>query len=178
MAMLRLAPPWIKYVNEVTQLFRKDSEVHVVYDNDETLLKLYVDDPVKADALGELMPTEMEFGDVTLKIEIVPGNKGGLSNRNGLNLFEIVFNGNAAFAFTQVVHGIFQNDLTYVVFVNEVVQYFNDDLGDIYGQCSTLYQELAKNVFIPLEGVFFCTDKPSTAIAVRADYANMHCEWP
>ena len=48
--------------------------------------------------------------------------------------------------------------MTYVVFVKEVVQYFNDDLGDANGVCSTLYQDIAKRLFTSTEGVFFCTN--------------------
>lgn len=45
--------------------------------------------------------------------------------------------------------------------VNKVVQYFNDDLGDAHGVCSTLYQEIAKDVFGEHEGIFFCTNLPA-----------------
>ena len=66
------------------------------------------------------------------------------------------------------------NPITYVVFVNEVVQYFNDDLGDVYGQCSTLYQEIAKDVFGETEGVFFCTDVEEPVYALGKPLG----EWP
>ena len=39
------------------------------------------------------------------------------------------------------------NSFTYVVFEKEVVQYWNDNLGDINGLRSTLYQDLAKEIF-------------------------------
>jgi hypothetical protein len=48
-----------------------------------------------------------------------------------------------------------------VVFVPEVVQYYTDNLGDINGFRTTLYQELAKELFGDSElsrGVYFCTD--------------------
>ena len=50
------------------------------------------------------------------------------------------------------------NVLTYVVFTNKVVQFFNDNLNDIYGNVTTLYQEIASDVFDIESGVFFCTD--------------------
>ena len=34
----------------------------------------------------------------------------------------------------------------------------NDDLSDAHGICSTLYQDLAKEVFGESEGIFFCTE--------------------
>ena len=46
----------------------------------------------------------------------------------------------------------------YAVFQSKVVQFFNDDMSDINGNCTTLYQEIAKDVFSGrAEGVFFCT---------------------
>ena len=49
------------------------------------------------------------------------------------------------------------NPLTYVVLKKEVVQFFNDNLNDIHGLETTLYQTIAKDVFDGT-GVFFCTD--------------------
>ena len=68
-----------------------------------------------------------------------------------------LFFDNEALIDIAVVHGIFASDLVYVIFKKEVVQYFNDNLGDYNGICSTLYQELAKNVLKPQPGIFFCT---------------------
>lgn len=155
MANVKLAPPWVTYVSELEQMFKYDPEVHVVYDNDKHEVKVYVDNPVKAYALNVLLSAEKEFGNVTLHIIVVPSN-GYTETRDVL--YEAALSGNGAFAFVKRISGIFANDLVYVVFKNRVVQYFNDDLGDVYGQCSTLYQEIAKHIFENKEGVFFCTD--------------------
>ena len=40
---LKLSPPWLTYVSEVTALFQHDPQVNVVYDNDKVVVKLYVD---------------------------------------------------------------------------------------------------------------------------------------
>lgn len=181
MARIGLAPPWITYVNEVTQMFLYDPEVHVVYNNDECEVKLYVDTASKAAALTQLMPSEREFGNVVLRITIVPANNNvGLPKfSNKASVYNAAFNGNGAFAFTKQVTGIFSNDLVYVVFKNKVVQFFNDDLSDIYGQCSTLYQNIAKDVFNDAEGVFFCTDAEEPVYGtLRADVASPLGEWP
>lgn len=162
MATLGLSAPWDTYVAEVEQMFMYDEEVHVVFDREEMELMLYVDAPYKAVALDVLLPDSKDFGDTHLKITIIPANANvhnvSLSKND---LFENAFSLNPAFSFVKTIHGVFPNDLTYVVFENRVVQYFNDNLGDIYGCCSTLYQNIAKDIFVPMDGVFFCTDKPS-----------------
>lgn len=160
MALVRLAPPWITMASQISQLFKYDNEVHVVYDNDARIVSVYVDKQRKADALAELLPTIVKFGNVELNINVIPAN-GALSTTAGLTkaqLFKNAFENNGAFAFIKIITGIFSNNLTYVVFKNKVVQYFNDDLGDVYGQCSTLYQNIAKNIFGDIEGIYFCTD--------------------
>lgn len=162
MARLNLSPPWDIRVSEINQLFKNDEEVHVVYDDINYELKLYVDNPNKATALTTLLPEEYIFGNVNLKVTVVPANKktGVSKMQSNEELFNCAFEGNEAFSFAVTIQGIFTNNLTYVVFKNTVVQYFNDDIGDVNGMCSTLYQEIAKNIFGEREGVFFCTDKP------------------
>lgn len=171
MAKLRLSPPWYKFVNEVSLLFKEDEEVHIIYDEENYDLKLYVDNENKAAALAELLPEKKEFGNVTLTIEVVPCNAAHKLTKvvNPELLYETAFNGNPVLSFIHRVSGIFVNDIVYVVFKNKVVQYFNDDLGDVYGQCSTLYQEIAKDLFPAVENVYFCTDKPN------ANTFYVHC---
>lgn len=185
MASIKLAPPWVTIASEMTQLFKYDPEVHVVYDNDEHLISIYVDKQRKADALAALIPETITFGNIELHINVIPAN-GALSTTVGLSqvqLFENAFEGNGAFAFVKQITGIFANNLTYVVFKNKVVQYFNDNLGDIYGNCSTLYQDIAKNIFGSIPGVYFCTDieQPITVPDKSYNYIptfNSKSYWP
>ena len=159
MAQLKLSSPWVIFYRELDALFKDDPEVHVVYDEDEVTVKLFVDSADKAGALTALLPHEKEFGDVTLKVMVVPANLGA-TYLQGDELFNTAFRGNPAFSFLKTVTGVFFQPLIYVVFRNQVVQYFNDSLGDIYGLCSTLYQDIAKDVFVPMDNVFYCTDLP------------------
>ena len=155
MAILKLSSPWIRYYRELEAMFMEDPEVKVVYDEEANVVKLYVDSATKAYALDRLLPSEATFGMVKLKIDVIPAN--GVKTECS-DLFEAAFKGNGALSYITHVKGIFANEMTYVVFVKEVVQYFNDDLGDANGVCSTLYQDIAKRLFTSTEGVFFCTN--------------------
>lgn len=156
MAKLNLSAPWIVFYREVEAMFKHDGEVHVVYDEDNMELYLYVDRAAKAAALAKLLPAEKDFGAVKLKITVVPANDEQAEDIR--DIYGAAFYGNPALSFIRNVHGIFSNGLKYVVFRKEVVQYWVDDLGDIYGQRSTLYQDIAKDIFGEADGVFFCTD--------------------
>ena len=161
MARLKLSAPWEIYAKEAAELFRHDRDVHVVFDGDAYALTLYVDDGKKAAALETLMPAEKTFGNVKVRVSVVPANCAKcVTERDLAETFVRAFDGNGAFSFVRTVRGIFPEDLVYVVFKNRVVQYFNDDLGDVYGQKSTLYQDIAKNVLADLPNVFYCTDVP------------------
>ena len=152
-----LSSPWANFFKEVQVLFDEDPEIKVIYDDNTPEIKLLVDSIDKADALSKLLPVEKSFGNVTLKITIVPAND---NNESRIRLLEKAFKNNPVFSFAQTAEGIFTNPVHYFVFRNQVVQYYNDDLGDINGNRSTLYQEIAKEVFGEDEGVHFCTDLP------------------
>lgn len=167
MAKLNLSPPWVQFYHEVDALFKHDTDVNVIYDDSkapEYALKLYVDNIAKADALSLLLPDKKTFGGSALKIEVIPANtKDGfhssfMSNPDNIaGVLKEALSGNDAWHYIKEVVGVFTNPIYYVVFKKEVVQYFTDDLGDINGVRSTLYQEIAKDIFGELNGVYFCT---------------------
>lgn len=174
---MKISPPWITYVNEVNCLFEHDPEVQLIYNNDEKTVELYVEDPTKAFAIDRLLPDEVEYGNIVLEVKVIPGNKASSEEipENPTNdwLFNTAFKNSPVFAYTKTISGLFSNDLTYVVFKNRVVQFFNDNLNDIHGLVSTLYQEIANDVFSDeLNGVCYCTDIEERVLGVPLG------EWP
>lgn len=173
MAKLKMISPWINYYHELQAFFKYDRGVTVVIEDEEdTEIKVYVDGEKKAEALTQMLPETRKFGNVTLKITVIPSNnneprRGALGRKYAINsdmnpiqqLLYNAFAGNGALTFMDSFQ-LQTNELIYVVFINEVVQYYNDDLGDYYGQCSTLFQNLAADIFEELPGVHYCTDKP------------------
>ena len=71
-----LSPPWLNYVNEIKALFGRDPEISILYDDNANEVKLYVEGGDKANALAIILPPEKHFGNVTLKITVVPANDG------------------------------------------------------------------------------------------------------
>ena len=157
---LRLQSPWVTFAEEINELFKEDPEIRVEYtDDDPYEIKLYVENPEKADALTQLLPAERVFGNIVFKTFVIPADNA--ESNNSADLFEKAFNGNPALSFVaQEDPGLFSFPATYVVFANKVVQFYNDDLSDYYRNKSTLYQEIARDVFGESCGVFFCTDIP------------------
>jgi hypothetical protein len=154
-ARIKISPPWVAFYHEIEALFGEDPEVKVGYDERSVVIKLYVDNPEKAHALTRLLPAEKTFGNIVVGIQVIPVN-GPVTSTAGL--FRQAFEGNPAFSYVGAAAGPFADQLEYVVFRNEVVQFYNDDIGDINGMETTLYQEIAKDVFEDISGIFFCTD--------------------
>ena len=159
MAILTLSAPWQIYYKEVCELFKKDNEVRIVYDTDEQVINIYVDNTAKADAMAAVLPTEKDFGGVTVYINVIPANPTFKKAKGArASLYEDLFRGNSIVDDIVTIEGVMTNPITYVIFSKEVVQYYNDSLSDAHGLCSTLYQDIAKRVLDASEGIFFCTN--------------------
>ena len=160
MAQLKQSPPWIVRYREIEAFFARDPEVRVIYDEEENFVKLYVSEVNKAEALTRLIPEKYEFGNVALRVAVIPPNEEGDGTKpTRSNLYKLALNNNPALSYIHTVTGIITPvPFTYVVFDCRVVQYWTDNLGDINGITSTLYQELAKKIFEGETNVFFCTD--------------------
>ena len=156
MAIIKKSAPWVTYYKELNELFRKDDDVLVVYDEDDNTINVYVENEAKAGAIQYLLPTEKKFGNVTLFVNVIPSNKGSymVNASNPLSVATDAFRDNDAVVAVTDISGVFP--LVYVIFKKRVVQYFDDNIGDINGNCSTLYETMAKNVYNDV-GIKFCT---------------------
>ena len=152
---LKLSAPWYIYVRELRVLFGKDPGINIVFDEDNLEVKLYVEDPEKAEAISQLLPCEKIFGAVSLKITVVPGNN--LAGISRATLFSTAFKGNPIYSHCSEFQGLYNQPITHVVFKKEVAQYYSDDLGTEQGITSVLYQDVARDL-IGLDGVYFSTE--------------------
>ena len=163
MAKLKLSAPWNEYYEQVKALFGDDSEVHIIFDEENMDLKLYVDTSTKVEALQCLFPIQKEWGNVSLSISIIPSNSNTSFKivKNGemtsKEVIEYAFYNNPHFVKCIGVDLPFWSGFVYAMFKNEVIQYYTDDLGDPNGMTSTLAQDIAKEIFEPVDGVYYCT---------------------
>ena len=164
MAKLKLSLPWYEYYEKVKALFGNDPDVQLIFDEEKMTLSIYVDSQLKADSLAQIFPIEKEWGDTKLLINVIPCNadltvvvKYHMSNE--LPIHKVMYYALCDNPhFVEVLHTDSIFDMTYVVFKNEVIQYYNDNLGDPNGLVSTLAQDIAKEIFDVPVGVFFCTE--------------------
>lgn len=183
MARLNLSSPWVLFYHEVDVFFKPDPYVNVVLDDkDPNDLKLfiYVDEYAaccegKAEAIRKLLPQKKDFGLQALWITVVPSSEFVVRAFNKANnsiackgyfdlpntvdeLLRTAFCTNQALDDIKKIIGVFSNPIYYVIFSKKVVQYFTDELSDANGVRSTLYQDIAKDIFVPIDGVYYNTN--------------------
>ena len=154
-ANVRKSAPWVSYVHRLQALFGGDPDIKVEYDGDDQSVALYVHGSAKAEALNALLPTKAVFGSVELEIAVVPDN----AKTSVADLMHSAFSGNPLYSRVITVRpeGC-SNPISYVMFMPEVVQYWDDNLGDPNGLESTLAQELAEELLDSSGGVCYCTE--------------------
>lgn len=156
---MKVSAPWVNYYHEINAMFDRDPEVRVSFDEETPEIKIFVENSRKADALAQLLPTEKSFGNVILKITVVPANEA----LTKLDLIQEAFYGNPALSYVWQAKTPF-GEFDYVVFENRVVQYFNDNMRDINGNKSTLYEDIAREVFGEETNLCFCTEAKEKAV--------------
>lgn len=162
MGNLRILPPWSSFINKIKELFKEDPQiiVNTDFNSEHPSVSLATNNPDKASALLKLLPEEKVFGSITLKINVdcytFSNNKAFTSMKE---LFEAAFYRNPVLVHVIEPIDVWYVPFTYVAFKNVVVQFYNDNLNDPDGYSSTLYQDIASEVFNDLNGVAYCTDR-------------------
>ena len=165
MSNLDIAPPWVTYAERLNAFFKNDPDVRVELLEDKHTVNLYVENAVKAEALANILVTEVVFGNVTLYINVIPANNAASQE----NFFRQALAGNEAVAAIENVDVVGGGQASYILFKPHVVQYFNDNIADYHGITSTLYQDIAKEIFnLDAPGIFFCTDLEDEEVGIAS----------
>ena len=162
-ARLKLLPPWSIFIRKVEALFDGDPQIacNVNWGSANPSITLACNNGDKVAALLQILPEEIHYGGVVLKIAVdgTPSNRVFTSKTE---LFDTAFKNNPAYAYSicPCEDGYQWIASTYVVFKNHVVQFFADNLNDCHGVISTLYQDIATEVLTApaTQGVYFNTD--------------------
>jgi hypothetical protein len=153
---VNISAPWWTYYRKLEALFEKDQEIHTTFQEDEKRIIFRVENLDKAEALAELLPGTVTFGNVTVTIDILSDSE----TDTRAELIKKALNGNPVLSYDQAVEGVMTNPLHYFVMRNEVAQFWNDNLHDINGMESYLYEDLAREIIGEDDGVMFCTNTP------------------
>ena len=169
---VKISPPWTTYYRELVELFKKDKEIFIEFDKNKNEIEITTTKYEKSLALKKVLPCEKDFGGVKLKINVVYKEP----KMDAINAFKELAINNPIFKYTYVFPTS-ANPIAYVVFAKEVVQYWNDDMSDPHGITSTLYENLAREVFSENPVIIFSTDSDKTLAwidYVEKEYERVH----
>lgn len=139
---VELSPPWITAYKKLETLFGVDPEIDVKYDDDTKTVILESINTYKIAALEKIMIPTMAFGNITLTIKCLV--KDG-AEENISALFKTAFAGNPHFS--QVIDAQTPyGEQPYVLFKKEVLQFYNDDTSDYYGNWNGLSEDILREV--------------------------------
>ena len=156
MENIKLSPPWVTYAKKIQALFDKDPQIKFEYIEDSVApeLKIFVENAVKAEAIEAILPVTKEFGNVELMINVIPGNESD----DITEIYRDAFRDNPIIDHIRKVNTPYGDSVTFVSFVREVVQFFDDNMFDENGVLSTIYQDIASELFEDdMPAVSFCT---------------------
>mgnify|MGYP003321061786 CR=1 FL=1 len=145
---VKLSPPWDGYMNMLASFFKGDKRVRVGGCDDKRVGTIEVFDTKMYCALEQVLNKKIRFGNVTLRIRIVPANdlKAFKNTMTDLAALKVVLSGNPAFAKfitrkTEVGNAVF------CMFKPVVLMWYNDNLGSPYKQTASVYELAAQTVF-------------------------------
>lgn len=149
----KLNAPWYRIIHEYEALFKGDKEVTVAWNENNMRIDLLVSNPRKADALTRLLPSMYKIGQADIEVRVVP------SFPDTIDLFRQAFEGNSAVSRIETDARGFD----YVAFNRDVIQFYNNDISDINGNETTIYEDIARDIFKDnkSDGIFFCTEGES-----------------
>lgn len=176
-ARLKILPPWTIAIRKLEALF--DGDPQIAFNCDfagvQPVVVLSCNNGDKVAALDQILPEEVNFGNVSLKVA-VDGTPSNRAFKSKVELFDTAFEKNPAYAYSvcPAEEGYQWIGTTYVVFNNCVVQFAADNLNDCHGVISTLYETIADELLTgpATEGVFFNTN------VERAGLGMPLGEWP
>ena len=167
---VKLSPPWYTYFNFLKYSIGKDRNVKVLdmkeISDVNYLIPVEVKDKDKARALATILVLHKNFGNIDVHTEVLhrgqvvkphetPRNECGL-----IKIFEEALATNYYFEYVRFAK-IFTAKIIFPVFKKEVIQFFNDDLSDLYnnfnGVAAAVFEEVLKS---PINEIFIY---PSTA---------------
>jgi hypothetical protein len=160
---LKILPPWTIVIRKLEALLDGDPQIafNTNFSGEGPSVVLSCNNGDKVAALLQILPEEVSFGNVKLKVMVdgTPSNRAFMSK---VELFDTAFKGNPAYAYSvcPAEEGYQWIGTTYVVFNNCVVQFAADNLNDCHGIISTLYQNIAEELLTgsATDGVFYNTN--------------------
>lgn len=151
---LRLSPPWNTIYRKITAFFKGDDEITVKpleTTGRNWIITIETPNSDKAFALENIMRTEYSFGNVSVKVKFAVTNetakKATILSDDLYETYLTALSSTPAVTDIKKVKNFVQDEFVIVELKKEVVQFYNDDISDYYGNWNGLYTDIAKEIF-------------------------------
>ena len=128
-----LSPPWYTLWNEIRSTVGRDPDIHVdPLDTSRTpyVINIRVPDSAKAQALASVLAPAYNFGNVAVAVHVAGATALGPSSASAwAETLRAAFETNPLFVSAYAP----PDSPAMVTFAKSVVQFFNDDTGELYG---------------------------------------------
>lgn len=161
---VKLSPPWYTYHRKIQALFGRDPEIHIrelaeVSPGKYTYMIL-VDNESKAEAIKAILINPQILGNIEVKATILGPSEDSVKQNDNIDIvtYETAFRGNPVFS--KVVSCSYGRvfEKSFCIFKKQVIQFWNDDLSDYYGNYNGLAEDIAREIFEQNHNIQFCTD--------------------
>lgn len=152
-----LSPPWHIYANYIKSIFQKDPEVTIIVpeetEKSEFVITIKCTNKIKTFAISELLANEIQMGNITVIINCVYTG----STQVDYNVLNAALSNNPEVSEIVKETSAMMIENTFCVFKKNVIQFFDDNIGDINGNFSGLAEDISRQIFNKETGVFYCT---------------------
>lgn len=163
---LGLQSPWYTLYNKIVAIFGNDEELTIsnISETKSTAdakatytITISSSNAVKLQAIEKILKHEFPMGNIVVKIEFV------YEESDNVNItaadFKNAFSGNPIMSAIKTIETPWKSEMTFVMFKREVIQFYNDDITDIYGNFNGLAEDIARELFnSPTDVISYCTD--------------------
>lgn len=151
-----LSSPWVTYSKKIMAIFERDKDLTVNFDQDTYTITIESENTFKIMAIEKILEPQKVFGNITVTVKCLVKNA---ENESVAALFKTAFAGNPIVSQIQEVATPLSPSETYVIFKKEVIQFFNDDTSDFYGNFNGLSEDIMRDVVNGSIRVNFGTEK-------------------
>ena len=147
-----VSPPWYTLLHKFEALFGDDPELTVGFESNDDgyFITLESRNSTKLDALEKMLKPALDFGNVGVKLKFKVSNDAPSTYERAID----AFSGNPMFE--DILPRSFmpgaQIDQVCVIMKKDIVQFFNDNLDDFYGNLNLLPTDIAKEIFADEDG--------------------------
>lgn len=161
---LGLQSPWVTYNNYIHAILDPDPDIEVgdiekVSDNVDGIKKIdiIVNKHDKAEALKAVMMQKIVFGNITVFINIIDTEVDD-DQEALVEKFRVLFENNPIVKKIETITDPANVDHSFICFDPVVVQFYNDDMTDLYGNYNGLFEDIAREIFNYDAFTQFCTE--------------------